>query len=148
MGGGAVSEGVGSVDVGASSVVVSSVVVSSVVASSVVTGSVPVEVEIVSSVDVLTLAASTAIPSSAEAAKAPPSAAPSVNMTVATKIRPTDRARIDPFSCSRRRGEGWGCASRSSAEGWAAFVDGRLRAATRRQAYPTKRAAFCHEKAL
>jgi hypothetical protein len=137
------SELVGSVGAGGSSVEVSSVVVSSVV-----TGSDSVEVDAVSSVDVLPLAASIAVPSSADAANAPPSAAPSANTTVATKRRPTDRARIDPFSCSRRRGEGWGWgAARSSAEGWAA-LDGRRSAARRRKAYPRQSAAFCHEKAL
>jgi len=95
-----VSVGGGGGEVSASEVVGSVSVELVAPVSSVVTASVSVdETVVVSSVPVLTLLASTGVPSSAWAAKAPPSAAPRANTTVAAKRRPTDRARIDP--CSR-----------------------------------------------
>jgi hypothetical protein len=132
-------------DVDASSVVVGSV------SASVVAGSVSASVEepdVVSSVAVLTLLASTAVPSSADAAKAPPRAAPSAKTRVATNRRPTDRAMIDPRSCSRERGVG-GCGAScdSPAKGSPALA-GRRSTARNRKAYPRQRAAFRHEKAL
>jgi hypothetical protein len=114
-----VSVGVGGGGVSASEVVgsLSELVVA---ASSVVVLSVSVEVEepvVVSSVTVLALAASTGRPSSACAAKAPPSAAPRANSMVATNRSAIDRARIAPFSRSRGFREERGGATRGSAEG-------------------------------